>query len=74
MARTIVISDDVYELLKRSKLPNESFSSVIRRNLRKGKLSEIAGSHTLSTSDWKKAKRLLQESETRTVEKMTERL
>jgi len=74
LARTIVISDDVYELLKRSKLPNESFSSVIRRNLRKGKLSEIAGSHTLSTSDWKKAKRLLQESETRTVEKMTERL
>ena len=74
MARTIAISDDVYELLKRSKLPNESFSSVIRRNMKRGKLSEIAGSHTISTSDWKKAKKLLLGSEERTARKMTGRL
>lgn len=74
LARTIAISDDVYELLKRSKLPNESFSAVIRRSLKRGKLSEIAGSHTLSTSDWRKTKRLLLESDARGRRKMTERL
>jgi len=74
LARTIAISDDVYELLKKSKLPNESFSAVIRRSLKRGKLSEIAGSHTLSTSDWREVKRLLLESDTRSRRKITERL
>ena len=35
MARTIAVSDDVHELLVKSKLPNESFSDVIRRSLKK---------------------------------------
>lgn len=74
MARTIAVSDDVYELLKKSKLPNESFSAVIRRSLKRGKLSEIAGSHTLSTSDWRKVKTVLLESDTRSRRKMAERL
>jgi len=56
LARTIRISDEVYELLKRSKLPTESFSSVIRRNLRKGKISEITRRRTIAKSDWKEAK------------------
>ncbi|TLX99763.1 MAG: PIN domain-containing protein [Thaumarchaeota archaeon] len=34
MARTIAVSDDVYELLKKFKLPGESFSGVIRRGLK----------------------------------------
>jgi predicted CopG family antitoxin len=56
MAKTIAVSDDVYELLLKAKLPNESFSDVIRRSLTKGgmKLSDIAGSKTISEEDWKK--------------------
>jgi predicted CopG family antitoxin len=71
LARTITISDEVYELLKRSKLPNESFSAVIRRNLRKGKLVEIAGSGTLSKDDWERAKKHLAASERRSLRKLT---
>ncbi|MBI2184271.1 MAG: hypothetical protein HYU39_04845 [Thaumarchaeota archaeon] len=55
MSRTIAISDEAYKLLKRSKLPGESFSSVITRSLRKGKLSEIVGSGTISRADWEDA-------------------
>jgi len=55
MARTIAVSDDVYDLLVKSKLPNESFSDVIRRSLKKGmRLSDIAGSRTINKEDWKK--------------------
>ena len=55
MAKTIAVSDDVYELLVKAKLPNESFSDVIRRSIKKGmKISDIAGSKTISEEDWKK--------------------
>jgi len=55
MAKTIAVSDDVYELLVKSKLPNESFSETIRRTLKKGmKLSDIAGSRTVTKEDWEK--------------------
>lgn len=55
MAKTIAVSDDVYELLVKAKLPNESFSDVIRRSIKKGmRLSDIAGSKTISENDWKK--------------------
>lgn len=55
MARTIAVSDDVYELLLKSKLPNESFSETIRRALKKGmKLSDIAGSCTVTKEEWEK--------------------
>lgn len=55
MARTIAVSDDVYNLLVKSKLPNESFSDVIRRSIKRGmKLSDIAGSNTISEQEWKK--------------------
>jgi predicted CopG family antitoxin len=74
LARTIAISDDVYDLLKKSKLPNESFSAVIRRNLRKGKLVEIAGSGTISKGDWERAKKHLVSSESRSLKKLTETL
>jgi predicted CopG family antitoxin len=58
MAKTIAVSDDVYELLVKSKLPNESFSDVIRRALKKGmKLSDIAGSRTITKEDWKKVEK-----------------
>jgi len=55
MARTIAVSDDVYDLLVKAKLPHESFSDVIRRSLKRGmKLKDIAGSRTISREDWKK--------------------
>ena len=55
MAKTIAVSDDVYKLLVKSKLPKESFSDVIRRSLKKGmSLSDIAGSCTVTEEDWKK--------------------
>jgi predicted CopG family antitoxin len=55
MTRTIVVSEDVYELLSKAKLPNESFSDVILRALKKGmRLSDIAGSRTVTKEDWEK--------------------
>jgi predicted CopG family antitoxin len=59
LARTIAISDEVHELLKRSKLPTGSFSSVIRRNLKKGKISEIASRGTITKADWRETKKYL---------------
>ena len=58
MARTIAVSDDVYKLLAKSKLPSESFSDVIRRAMKRGmNLSDIAGSRTLTKEDWEKVVR-----------------
>jgi len=55
MARTIAVSDDVYELLVKSKLANESFSDVIRRSIKRGmKLSDIAGSQTVAKEEWER--------------------
>lgn len=48
-----MVSDDVYERLKRIKRPGESFSDVIRRLLKyKPRLIEIAGSKTVTVKDW----------------------
>ncbi len=52
MAKNIAVSDDVYELLSRLKLPNESFSNTIKRLAKKPKLSEIAGSKTVTKEQW----------------------
>lgn len=61
MAKTIAVSDDVYELLVKSKLPNESFSDVIRRSLKKGmRLSDIAGSLTISKEEWDKVEKVFE--------------
>jgi len=58
MAKTIAVSNDVYELLLKSKLRNESFSETIHRALKKGmKLSDIAGSRTVTKEDWQKVTR-----------------
>jgi predicted CopG family antitoxin len=73
MAKTIAISDEVYELLKKSRLPGESFSVTIRRNLRKNKLADIIGSRTISPGDWREARANLLSAETRTSEKLTGR-
>jgi predicted CopG family antitoxin len=71
VARAIAISDEVYELLKRSKLPGESFSSVIKRGLQSRKLSEIAGSGTLSAADWRAARARLDEADAESAKELT---
>jgi len=56
MARSVMLSDEVYEALKMAKLPGESFSDVIRRLLRmsKPRISELAGKGTFSKKEWSK--------------------
>jgi len=73
MAKTIAVSDEVYEPFKKTRLPGESFSMTIRRNLRKNKLSDIIGSGTISLKDWREARVRLLSAETRTAEKLTSR-
>ncbi|MFQ6074637.1 MAG: antitoxin VapB family protein [Candidatus Bathyarchaeia archaeon] len=55
MEKTIAVSEDVYELLSKAKLPGESFSDVIRRSIKRGmRLTDIAGSKTITREDWKR--------------------
>ena len=63
MAKTIAISDEVYKLLKKAKLPNESFSSVIKRNFKRSRISDLAGRKTISRKDWEEAMKHLAASE-----------
>jgi len=70
MAKTIAVSDEVYELLKKTKLPGESFSVAIRRNLKKNKLSDIIGSGTITREDWREARPHLRSAESTTAEKL----
>jgi len=60
LAKKIAVSNEVYDLLRRSKLPRESFSSLIKRKLQKGMLSEIVGKGTITKAHWEKAKKRLQ--------------
>jgi len=58
VAKTIAVSDDVYESLSKLKLPEESFSDIIRKSLKKGiRLSDIAGSRTITREDWQRVTR-----------------
>jgi predicted CopG family antitoxin len=63
MAKNIAVSDDVYELLSRLKLPNESFSDTIKRLAKKPRLSEIAGSKTITKEQWVKVKEIFKRQE-----------
>ena len=57
LGKVIMVSDEIYEKLKRMKRPGESFPDVIGRLLSyKPRLSEIAGSGTISSSDWERVK------------------
>ena len=70
MAKTIAVSDEVYRLLERSKLPGESFSDVIMKGLRKSTILETKGSGTISRSDWERARKQLAEAERETEQRM----
>ncbi len=64
LVKTIAVSDDVHELLKRAKVPGESYSNVIRRGLKRSlRLSDIAGSKTITTEQWKRTQQLLKASD-----------
>jgi predicted CopG family antitoxin len=52
MTKNIAISDEVYKLFSRLKLTGESFSDTIRRLAKRPKLSEIAGSKTITKKQW----------------------
>ncbi len=41
MTRTLAISDDVYEMVSKAQMRDESFSDVIRRVLTRQKISDI---------------------------------
>jgi len=59
-----MVSEEVYERLKRMKRPGESFSDVINRLLRyKPRLMEIAGSKTISIKEWEEVKKALKDRE-----------
>ena len=65
MAKTIAVSDDVYEMLVKAKLADESFSDAIRRNVTRGRrLMDIFGSRTISREDWKNAEAVLDRAQT----------
>ncbi|HDD64370.1 MAG: hypothetical protein DRJ32_02625 [Thermoprotei archaeon] len=72
MARTIIVSDEVYELLKRLKRPGESFSDLIKRLILKnmGSLLDLVGSDAITAE----GARLLEEYKRRMVETDLERL
>lgn len=57
MVKTISISDEVYEKLKKMKLEGESFSDVINRLIeRRTKISDIAEMNILTEEEAKKLK------------------
>ena len=63
--KTITIMDDAYNLLKSRKLKNESFSEVLRRELKKSKkpLTDFAGAwNFLSEKDIEEIKEAIRKS------------
>jgi predicted CopG family antitoxin len=53
LGKVIMVSDELYEQLRRMKRPGESFSKVINRLLKhKVKLTEVAGSKTITSREW----------------------
>jgi len=43
VSKTISVTEEVFKLLARMKLPGESFSQAIKRLVRRGRISECAG-------------------------------
>lgn len=53
MAKNIAVSDEVYSLLSKLKLPGESFSEVIKRIIKRGgKLTDLVGKKTITKEEW----------------------
>ena len=64
MARTIMVSEEVYEMLKRFKRRGESFSDAIKRAItRSTSISDIIGIGIFDDEDVKVLERLRKEKE-----------
>jgi predicted CopG family antitoxin len=66
-AKTIALDADTYEMLRRHKRPGETFSDVVRRELRPpAKISDLAGELSgLSPGVWKEVDRVRRASRQR---------
>ncbi|MCD6483651.1 MAG: antitoxin VapB family protein [Candidatus Odinarchaeota archaeon] len=70
MVKTIVVSDEVYDILKKFKLLGESFSDTIKRLLKRGnKLTDIIGTRTITKEDWAFVQRRYNQLSTLTFQK-----
>jgi predicted CopG family antitoxin len=69
MAKNIAVSDDVYKLLSRLKLPEESFSDTIRRLAKTPKLGEIAGTKTITKEQWRSVQAVFRKQEEKDLER-----
>jgi len=75
MVKTISISDEVYEKLKKMKLEGESFSDVINRLIeRRTKISDIAEMNILTEEEAKKIEELLKKLREERIKMKKERL
>lgn len=52
MARSLPVSEDVYEMVSKAKLKGESFNDLLRRLLRRQKISDTP--KIFDEDDWKK--------------------
>ncbi|MHA1971428.1 MAG: antitoxin VapB family protein [Candidatus Hodarchaeales archaeon] len=61
MSKKIVISEEVYQVLSKLKLKNESYSDVIKRLLPSDTYySDLAGSKTFDYAEWSEVQRAFQ--------------
>lgn len=75
MAKTIAVSNEVYVLLKRSRMPGESFSKVIKRTFKRApSLLDIAGSKILTRADWEAVEKHLEIAQRKALNKLSRRL
>jgi len=75
MVKTISVSDEVYEKLKKMKLEGESFSDVINRLIeRRTKISDIAEMNILTEEEAKKIEELLKKIREERIKMKKERL
>jgi len=73
VAKTIAVSDEVYELLKRFKLPGESFSDAIKRAIKRGgRLMDIAGTKTITKEEWELVEKAMRKIRAIEIEKKKE--
>lgn len=61
--KTLTITEEAYNALKKEKGPEESFSeTVLKVTSRKGKFSECAGVLKMSKGEWEKIRKTLDSS------------
>lgn len=72
MAKNIVISEELYELLSKLKREGESLNDVIMRSVKYStSIQDIAGTKIIPKKDWEKLKAIFQEKERKDMERKT---